>query len=463
MASTIASLIIKLFADSSTLQQGFDDAKKKSKGFLGDLKSMFGKSSTLGLLTKTLMGGGAIAGIGLIAKEFAKTGEEAEKLTTEFRQGKINSDQLAQGLLESVPIIGSLVKGAEGFSEALTGAKEQARKAAEELTKAAARGKFGADTEAAADRQFALAQAQGTAEKKLALDFAYQDKVKALKEKGKKDEIADFDLRYTLKTMEATHALESAKLEDTSTQDLIKSLRMKNLEIKAGSDQATLAAAAANGATLEEMAAIQRLIDNHRILLGIKTKEDEAEKKRLEHIQDIVDVENEIKRLKLAVSTAGMSDIDKTIAALADKGIPKGTLDRLKEFLSTLKDIQDTAEQTKATTERLNALRLSVLTPDERYARELTQLQQLFAEAKKQGRPFSPERQDRAISDLRDSIYGKPSAPSLMTPASFAPHIAAGLERAGGWGGLLTEDKKQTKYLAELVRYAAKSPRGLAP
>lgn len=88
---------------------------------LSDVRGMFGRGSEFTLLTKTLAGGGAILGLGLAAREFATMAEKARELADALRDGSKSSQEIGLEFVQSLPILGSLVKGAVALQDALLG------------------------------------------------------------------------------------------------------------------------------------------------------------------------------------------------------------------------------------------------------------------------------------------------------------------------------------------------------
>jgi hypothetical protein len=89
------------------------------KSVLADLKDSFGKSSALGSILQLARGAGAIGGIGLAAKYFAN-------IASEVRNAAEGGTSLGKAFVESIPLIGKLVHGAEDFRDVLSGAASRA-------------------------------------------------------------------------------------------------------------------------------------------------------------------------------------------------------------------------------------------------------------------------------------------------------------------------------------------------
>lgn len=112
------------------IKKQFDELTK-GPSFLDSIKSKFGaKGSLKDVLEPLLVGGGAIAGITFAAAQFDKlTGSVADS-ANKFRLGKISFGGLVKDFAESIPILGSVVRGFRNIGEAWVGT--EAIKAREE-------------------------------------------------------------------------------------------------------------------------------------------------------------------------------------------------------------------------------------------------------------------------------------------------------------------------------------------
>lgn len=125
-----ASLLAKLGFDTTAWTSGanragqeLDKLGKKSKGFFADLKKDFGKGSMLGQSLKLLAGGGAIAGVGLAARELANLGATIEEMSIQMRSGQKSFREFTEEGIRSIPILGNVTKFFDGLREAITGEK----------------------------------------------------------------------------------------------------------------------------------------------------------------------------------------------------------------------------------------------------------------------------------------------------------------------------------------------------
>src|SRR4051812_6211089 len=112
MAKRISSLSVLLTGDTTSFSGSMkgaagdvknfggdvDKAKSKVNGFFKDLKSNFGRSSTLGQSLKVLAGGGAIMALGKIASEFDELTKKAEDFAMALDRGDGSANQMAAEL-----------------------------------------------------------------------------------------------------------------------------------------------------------------------------------------------------------------------------------------------------------------------------------------------------------------------------------------------------------------------------
>jgi hypothetical protein len=117
---------VEISADNGKLKKDLVESEATLGSAIKKIKSKFGEESVLGNLAKTLVGAGAVAGIGLAANKFAQMGAAVESAATRFRAGQISYSQYVSELVKSVPIIGDVISGIESIGEAITGAKAKA-------------------------------------------------------------------------------------------------------------------------------------------------------------------------------------------------------------------------------------------------------------------------------------------------------------------------------------------------
>jgi len=78
-----------------------------SRGFKG-LEQQFGGSSAFGKMTQLLAGGGIAAGVVVLARRIQQAAEQAKNLSQQFARGEIYVDQMVDGLVRAIPVIGDV-------------------------------------------------------------------------------------------------------------------------------------------------------------------------------------------------------------------------------------------------------------------------------------------------------------------------------------------------------------------
>ena len=110
-----------------------DSSANSIKESLDKLKASAGRRSGIGEFAEVLRGAGAVAGIAIVGEVLERATGKAAELTDEFRKGEISAKGLANGILESLPIIGSFVQAAGNIKELITGERAAHEKVNEEI------------------------------------------------------------------------------------------------------------------------------------------------------------------------------------------------------------------------------------------------------------------------------------------------------------------------------------------
>jgi hypothetical protein len=108
------------------------------KGLLKDLKGDFGKTSTLGQITKLAAGGGVIMGLSMVTSEVQGMAQQAEKFATAIRSGDDGAGDMGRQLASSIPVLGHIVSAGFSIREIITGEKAEIQKITADTTKMAA-------------------------------------------------------------------------------------------------------------------------------------------------------------------------------------------------------------------------------------------------------------------------------------------------------------------------------------
>ncbi len=113
--SVISTIVAFFTTDTTQWTKGIDGAgkdvdklDKKFQGFLGGLKSSFGKSSTLGQLTKLAVGGGAIAGLSMAAKEVDEFVGKIADVSAAWKKGDADAGDMFETVAKGIPVLGSI-------------------------------------------------------------------------------------------------------------------------------------------------------------------------------------------------------------------------------------------------------------------------------------------------------------------------------------------------------------------
>jgi hypothetical protein len=106
-----------------------DAGKNGAKAFLQGVNGEFGKKSMLGQVMKLAMGGGAIAGVSMAAKELESITKKFADLTDAWRKGETTFAEMGGEMIRETPIFGSMVRCVDNLKEAFTGEEVAAVKA----------------------------------------------------------------------------------------------------------------------------------------------------------------------------------------------------------------------------------------------------------------------------------------------------------------------------------------------
>jgi hypothetical protein len=91
------------------------------KGGLRGLASMFGRGSELGLLAKTMLGGGALMAVGLFAREVENLVNKFSDLIVASRDSALSVGEWTKAIGKEVPIVGGLATSISDFISATRG------------------------------------------------------------------------------------------------------------------------------------------------------------------------------------------------------------------------------------------------------------------------------------------------------------------------------------------------------
>jgi hypothetical protein len=101
------------------------------------LKASVGEESTIGKLGKLLVGTGAVAAVGLVARAVQESTAKAIELKDAFNAGKVTAAEMPGEIAKSLPVIGSIANAIENAIELTTGWKASAADVAKEAERIA--------------------------------------------------------------------------------------------------------------------------------------------------------------------------------------------------------------------------------------------------------------------------------------------------------------------------------------
>ena len=95
-------------------------ARMADKASVGTSKlgNVFGRGSEFTVLTKTLMGGGAIMGLGLFTNAMERASEAALRMAESIREGKKSAAEIHAEVVSGLPVLGSLVDAGVNMAKA---------------------------------------------------------------------------------------------------------------------------------------------------------------------------------------------------------------------------------------------------------------------------------------------------------------------------------------------------------
>jgi hypothetical protein len=111
-------------AEAERVATGMKHAAHEAAGLdhtLHALKAQTGRRSALGELAELAQGAGPLIGLGLMGEAIKKASEKMLELREEFEKGEKSSGQMADELIRSLPILGSIYEAGRNIRELLTG------------------------------------------------------------------------------------------------------------------------------------------------------------------------------------------------------------------------------------------------------------------------------------------------------------------------------------------------------
>jgi DNA repair exonuclease SbcCD ATPase subunit len=142
--AVVGSMVVVAKADSTEWKKGMaemrgevDKTSKKAKSFFSDMKSSFGKSSTLGQSLKLIAGKGAIAAFTGVATELKSWAEDIGRIKQEMAEGKIDTAGMVDELARGAPIFGQWWSAGRAIHDLMSSDTQEIQKQNKELKAAA--------------------------------------------------------------------------------------------------------------------------------------------------------------------------------------------------------------------------------------------------------------------------------------------------------------------------------------
>jgi hypothetical protein len=204
------------------------------EGFLEGLSEKFGRGSFTTHILHALEGAGPLLAVGLGAKLFGELGEGVRKAAEGYGESSGNQEKFVEGLVKSIPIIGSVVSGLGGLIDALDGtalAEGRAKAAHEERLKALHAGSAAADKTESLKGIIAGAETAGLSGGELTRKRAEQQ-FKEDKEAIEKSEEALRDLEFEYQKAYEAHKKLSHGGEDPELDKLFDRLEKARETVK---------------------------------------------------------------------------------------------------------------------------------------------------------------------------------------------------------------------------------------
>jgi hypothetical protein len=107
--------------NAEKLKKVVEEKAAEANSFMATLNETFGRSSEFTHVLHALEGGGPIAGLGMAAHMLSEMTDKARELSNQFREGKINAQELKSSLLSSIPVFGQMYDAADNILSILRG------------------------------------------------------------------------------------------------------------------------------------------------------------------------------------------------------------------------------------------------------------------------------------------------------------------------------------------------------
>ena len=472
----------KKAADAAEKQKEKSAKESSLGGKLESLNKTFGADSALGKISGALMGGAVLGGLSMLAGGFEKVAEKAANLAKEFARGKIDAREYAVEMGMNIPILGSVAKGMLSTAEAalaLMGGKswtvvsEEGLARIEKLDKAFAAMREGAKQTEKLQQDLVEARLTGTEKELYQAEQRAADAEKAAREAfaldSKVDKTAGSRLREQLDLIKQRLEVETEKIKNApileKAKENAKYVEEQMKQIRKDAEQASMndmqktldnlkragASAAEIDQAFKDLSAKKAAEEAAQALKDMQKMSEEAEKAAANRIQSNKEkIQQTLDELEKQIDQFRMSEADRKAEDVRKLGASASNVEAVRNMQKEL----DLLERKKAIVESLE-------TPQQKYNKQLKELNELSAK----GLLTQDEYAQAALKNLEEF---KASQKSLNKVGSVgiaqigSAEAATALQKAGATGGnqgqkaLLDIQKKQLEYQKKQTEQNAK-------
>lgn len=472
----------KKAADAAEKQKEKSAKESSLGGKLESLNKTFGADSALGKISGALMGGAVLGGLSMLAGGFEKVAEKAANLAKEFARGKIDAREYAVEMGMNIPILGSVAKGMLSTAEAalaLMGGKswtvvsEEGLARIEKLDKAFAAMREGAKQTEKLQQDLVEARLTGTEKELYQAEQRAADAEKAAREAfaldSKVDKTAGSRLREQLDLIKQRLEVETEKIKNApileKAKENAKYVEEQMKQIRKDAEQASMndmqktldnlkragASAAEIDQAFKDLSAKKAAEEAAQALKDMQKMSEEAEKAAANRIQSNKEkIQQTLDELEKQIDQFRMSEADRKAEDVRKLGASASNVEAVRNMQKEL----DLLERKKAIVESLE-------TPQQKYNKQLKELNELSAK----GLLTQDEYSQAALKNLEEF---KASQKSLNKVGSVgiaqigSAEAATALQKAGATGGnqgqkaLLDIQKKQLEYQKKQTEQNAK-------
>ena len=131
-APAFESLLERAKAAGAKISQNMNHGMSNKPEWMENLKEQFGRESAFGGIGEMLRGGGALIGITAGAEAIKSLAEGVNTFEHDLHDADKNAADMAQDLMKSVPVLGTIEEAGAAVNEAFTHQQEYLQKARDE-------------------------------------------------------------------------------------------------------------------------------------------------------------------------------------------------------------------------------------------------------------------------------------------------------------------------------------------